>query len=64
MVEQICNVPTPKTTRELEQAIERYRLGNFNHHDLFCQWQAIREGALAQRASEQEFHPIAGEDSY
>jgi hypothetical protein len=64
MAELTCNVPTPKTPQELEQAIKRYKLSSLSGYELFCQWQAIRDAALEQMTPEAEPHLIAGEDSY
>jgi hypothetical protein len=64
MAELTCTIPTPKTLQELEQAIKRYKSGEFNSYELFCQWQAIRDAALTLMPVEPETHAIAGEDSY
>ncbi|NJL23473.1 MAG: hypothetical protein HC895_25885 [Leptolyngbyaceae cyanobacterium SM1_3_5] len=64
MSESTCNVPTPKTTQELEQAICRYKSSDFGGHELFCHWQAIRDAAIALMPQEIDRHSIAGEDSY
>ncbi|NEQ26656.1 MAG: hypothetical protein F6K28_48045 [Microcoleus sp. SIO2G3] len=64
MSELACNVPTPKTTQELEQAIQRYRSSDLGGYELFCHWQAIRDAAIALMPKEVDRHRIAGEDSY
>ncbi|WP_416672575.1 hypothetical protein [Egbenema bharatensis] len=42
------NIPTLKTPQELEQAIQRYRAGEWNGNTLFALWEAIRNSALAR----------------
>jgi hypothetical protein len=58
------NVPILKTPQELEQAIQRYRAGDWNPNSLFALWQAIRNAALAQAAPESQGDRVPGEDSY
>ncbi|WP_421657679.1 hypothetical protein [Leptothermofonsia sp. ETS-13] len=58
------NIPRPKTSKELEQAIRRYRTSDLKGVDLFCQWLAIRDASLEQNGSEFEGDRIPGEDSY
>lgn len=64
MSEFSCNVSTPKTTQELEQAIRRYRSSDLSGFELFCHWQAIRDAAIALTPKEIDRHVVAGEDSY
>lgn len=59
-----CTAPIPATTQELEQAIWYYKNTDLAGVDLFCQWQAIRTGALAHRFPEPEGDRVVGEDSY
>jgi hypothetical protein len=59
------NIPILKTPQELEQAIQRYRAGDWNSHSLFALWQAIRTASVAQVAPEaQNSDRVPGEDSY
>jgi len=58
------NIPVLKTPQELEQAIQRYRSGDWNANALFELWQAIRSAALAQAPSEPQGDRVPGEDSY
>ncbi|MCL6435334.1 MAG: hypothetical protein K6T90_14195 [Leptolyngbyaceae cyanobacterium HOT.MB2.61] len=58
------NISPPKTAKELEQAIRRYRASNLKGVDLFCQWLAIRDASLEQNSSEFEGDRVPGEDSY
>jgi hypothetical protein len=60
----LCNISVPKTSKELEQAIQRYRMSNLKGIDLFCQWLAIRDASLAQNGSEIEGDHVPGESSY
>jgi hypothetical protein len=74
MVNQPSAVSIPKTSQELEQAIQRYRssdLSDLNGNELFNQWQAIRTAALELRTAECsdsrgicEAGRVPGEDSY
>jgi hypothetical protein len=57
------NTPILRTPQELEQAIQRYRAGDWNSNSLFSLWQAIRNAAIAQSAPEQSDR-VPGEDSY
>ncbi|NJN88500.1 MAG: hypothetical protein HC881_22200 [Leptolyngbyaceae cyanobacterium SL_7_1] len=59
-----CTVPVPASVQELEQAIWHYKNTDLSGDDLFCQWQAIRTGALSQRFPEPEGDRVGGEDSY
>jgi hypothetical protein len=57
---------TPKTTQELEQALQRYRnsdLSDFSNSELFNQWLAIRTAALELKTPDIE-DQVPGEDSY
>lgn len=58
------NIPVPKTAQELEQAIRSYRKSDLKGVDLYCQWQVIRDAALAQNKSDLEGDRVPGEDSY
>lgn len=64
MSELTCNVPTPKTTQELEQAIQSYKSSDLDANELFCYWQAIRDGAIALMPKDLDRDLIAGDDSY
>jgi hypothetical protein len=64
MVDLTCTLPLPKTPQELDRAIQNYLNSNLSGVDLFCQWQVIRDAALALGASEQESDRIPGESSY
>lgn len=57
------NSPILKTPQDLEQAIQRYRAGEWNSNALFALWQAIRNAALAQ-SLEPGSDSVPGEDSY
>lgn len=63
MSELTCKVPVPKTSLELEQAIQRYKTSDCQGMELFCLWQAIRDASIAQNPPEPE-DTIPGEDSY
>lgn len=58
------NIPTLKTPQDLEQAIQRYRMSDWNPNALFALWQAIRNAALAQATPEPSDDAVPGEDSY
>jgi hypothetical protein len=58
------NIPTLKTPQELEQAIQRYRAGEWNGNALFALWEAIRNSALAQANADSKQDAVPGEDSY
>ncbi|MBI4783361.1 MAG: hypothetical protein HY785_18890 [Oscillatoriophycideae cyanobacterium NC_groundwater_1537_Pr4_S-0.65um_50_18] len=64
MVEAICSIPVPQTTQELELAIRRYKASDIRGTELFCQWQAIRDAALALKLAESSDDFVAGEESY
>ncbi|MBW4660001.1 MAG: hypothetical protein KME15_15105 [Drouetiella hepatica Uher 2000/2452] len=64
MVEAVCTIPVPQTVQELELAIRRYKTSDISGAELFCQWQAIRDAALALRAKESWDDSVAGEESY
>lgn len=58
------SVPVPKTSQELEQAIQQYRSSNWQGRQLFLRWQAIRLAAIAQSSSDLVGDQVPGEDSY
>jgi hypothetical protein len=64
MVEAVCTIPVPQTVQELELAIRRYKTSDISGTELFCQWQAIRDAALALRSPEVWDDSVAGEESY
>jgi hypothetical protein len=63
MADPISSVSIPRTAKELEQAIQRYRSSDLSGHELFDQWLAIRTAALEQKAPEVGDR-VPGEDSY
>ena len=64
MVEAVCTIPVPQTAQELELAIRRYKSSDISGTELFCQWQAIRDAALALRPTESTNDSVEGEESY
>jgi hypothetical protein len=63
MADQISSVSIPQTSKELEQAIQRYRNSDLSGNELFSQWLAIRTAALEQKSPEFG-DKVPGEDSY
>lgn len=61
-------VPVPQTAQELDQAIQSYRISNWQGQELFQHWQAIRLAALAQATCETPqdagLGEVPGDDSY
>lgn len=58
-----ATVPMLTTPQEIEQAIQRYRAGDWTGNNLFTLWEAIRTSALNQ-VSISESDRVPGEDSY
>ena len=64
MPELTCQVPVPRTSEELEAAIQYYRNTDLHGLELFCQWQAICEASLQQEFAEPSADAVSGKDSY
>ncbi|MDX2212426.1 MAG: hypothetical protein SFY66_03975 [Oculatellaceae cyanobacterium bins.114] len=64
MADITCTVPTPKTPQELERAIQHYKSSDVSGHELFCQWEAIRNASLQLQLPEPEGDRVPGADSY
>jgi hypothetical protein len=63
MTDLTCTLPLPKTSQELDRAIQQYLSSNLSGFELFCQWQAIRDAALSQ-GNEADGDLVPGEASY
>jgi hypothetical protein len=44
MADPISSVSIPRTAKELEQAIQRYRSSDLSGHELFDQWRSRTRG--------------------
>jgi hypothetical protein len=65
MKDPICTIAVPKTPRELELVLQRYRTSDLNGYELVCYWQAIRDASLEQGdESSKESDRVPGEASY
>jgi hypothetical protein len=64
MAELTCTFPVPRTSEELEAAIQQYRNSDLHGVELFCQWHAICEASLHQEFNEPKTDAVLGEDSY
>lgn len=64
MQSQNFDLNVPRTTQELDRAIEQYRTSDLQGEDLYLHWRVIRDASLQQGTPESTFDRIPGEDSY
>lgn len=64
MPNSACNVSIPKTTKELDQAVQYYKSADLSGPELFCQWEAIRMASLMQTGPDMPNDQVSDEESY